>query len=443
MNSTSVIAQDISQSKAWIWFDKVHFGLLFLLPIAMLTSMAATELISWLFFTFTLVLFVRRSRFGGSTWGAELAMMKSGFEIPLIGFILVTVLGLFVMVEDKVLAIDVAGSYRWIFLLYAYTYYLSFHLQPGWRKYFHFFTICMLAMGAFAVLQFFTGIEPPRSRSIQFHRHGRWAAVGFFNLPLTFAGVFGLFAFMMLGFSLHRPQDVQSRYWWMPRLATLIGFIGVVVSLTRGAWLAMAGTILLGTSIVRLRLGAIAFVVLALIGGGAYVSSSSIQQRFDSIFSTTKRSNYLRLLLWSANFEMIKDYPVLGVGAEQNNKYLETYFAKLGAPEETFRGHAHNNFLQVWATQGPLALIFYLWFSGGFIWLSWRLFRRAQRETFYWSLGLGLVASQIYFHISGMTECNFIDGEVNHVLVLFWGLLLAACHQMELVPKGKGDKARA
>ncbi|MEO0336184.1 MAG: O-antigen ligase family protein [Pseudomonadota bacterium] len=397
--------------------------------------MAATELISWLFFTFTLVLLIRRSASRDSSWAAEFTKMKSGLEIPLFGFLFVTLIGLFVMVEDSAEILDVAGSYRWIFLLYAYTYYMSFHLRPEWRKYFHFFTLCMLAMGAFAVLQFFTGIEPPRSRSISFPRHGRWAAVGFFNLPLTFAGVFGLFSFMMLGFSLHRPQDIESRFWWTPRLGTLVGWIGLVVSLTRGAWLAMVGTIMIGMSAVKLKFGAIAFVILSLLGGGAYLSSSSIQKRFDSIFSTTKRSNYLRLLIWSANVEMIKDYPVLGVGAEQNNEYLGEYYAKLGAGEETFRGHAHNNLLQVWACQGPIALAFYIWFCFGFLRLAWRLFQRSQKETFYWSLGLGLIASQVYFHLSGMTECNFIDGEVNHVLVLFWGVLLAACHQLGIIDR--------
>ncbi|NQZ02298.1 MAG: O-antigen ligase family protein [Bdellovibrionales bacterium] len=390
--------------------------------------MAATEIVSWLFFVFTLTVLVKQGLKTG--FAAQFRTMRSGLEIPLWGFILVTVIGLFVMVDDKALALDVAGSYRWIFLLYAYTYFFQKTMNPEWRKYLHFFAILMLAMGVFAVLQYFTGIEPPRSRSISFPRYGRWSATGFFNLPLTFAGVFGLFSFMMLGFSFHRPQDSEANYWWAPRLGAFIGWLGVIASLTRGAWLAMVAAIFTCFSAVAVRLGLLAMTVLVAIGGVGYFSSSVIQQRFDSIFSTKKRSNHMRLVIWKANIEMIKDYPILGVGAEQNNKYLLEYYPKVGEYEMTFKGHAHNNFLQVWATQGPIALLFFLWFSGGFVWLSWKLYRRAQRETFYWSLGLGLLASQVYFHISGLTECNFIDGEVNHVLVLYWGLLLAACHQL-------------
>ena len=109
---------------------------------------------------------------------------------------------------------------------------------------------------------------------------------------------------------------------------------------------------------------------------------------------------------------------------------MNGFAQKLGFTD-VFVGHAHNNVLQLMAGTGIFGTLLFLSFSLYFLILALQIYRRFPVEnTFARGLGLGIFAAQIHFQIGGMTECNFIDGEVNHMLVFLWATLLTLKSKM-------------
>jgi len=74
--------------------------------------------------------------------------------------------------------------------------------------------------------------------------------------------------------------------------------------------------------------------------------------------------NLIRVYLWGSTFRMVKDHPILGVGAG-NFKVIYPLYRSAKVRETIPKGvkysKAHNDFLQIWAEMGTLGLICFLW----------------------------------------------------------------------------------
>jgi len=301
------------------------------------------EAISWTLFLLFLVHLGLDLKAGRFSW----SQLKTGAEIPLWGFFFVTAMTALIMVPDSGEVIDITGDNRWILLLYAYGYLLKKYMDTGWEKCVPYFAGFIALVGIYSVVQFFTGIEIGRSHSVikPFYEH-YFRSAGFFSLPLTFAANIGMAGFFLTGFGAVRLLDkyrgrkpvFQLKATLTEVFGSLMAFAGVIVSFTRGAWLAAAVAAVAGSSLItkKIAIG----VILALVAGvgSAYLAVPTFQDRIDSVFSQEDRSNNLRFLIWEANWEMIKDHPVSGIGLHQNGteKYLYDYYARLGVPDEGF-----------------------------------------------------------------------------------------------------------
>ena len=111
-----------------------------------------------------------------------------------------------------------------------------------------------------------------------------------------------------------------------------------------------------------------------------------------------------------AGVEIIKDYPLLGVGPA-NVKEVYPLYRKHDAPR--FRiPHLHNNIIQLWAERGVLALAAYILLNVLFLREFWRGWRGP--ESRFAEVGVGVAVG---LAAAGMFEFNFGDTEV------FWILL--------------------
>ena len=134
-----------------------------LLPVAYLTSIAATEIVSWLFFVTTLIHFFFTVK--EPNWKAALSRLKLGADLPIWAFIGVTILS----AGQSRQSCPYLGRGR-LFTLDLFALRLRFffrqYIKPSWQKYLSFIVPLFSAMGAFALLQYLYGFEPPRSRVI-------------------------------------------------------------------------------------------------------------------------------------------------------------------------------------------------------------------------------------------------------------------------------------
>ena len=133
-----------------------------------------------------------------------------------------------------------------------------------------------------------------------------------------------------------------------------------------------------------------------------------------------------RLAVYRNSFNMIKDHPFIGLGA---NTYMKNY-KKYREPVE-YRNivtkdymYAHNNFLHMAAEIGLIGL-------GFFIWLLYKLFMecrniyRKLEDDYMKIVSLSLSACLIAFLVNGLTESSLY---YSRVAIIFWyimGLALA------------------
>ncbi len=386
---------------------KVLFSLF---GLSLFTSMAGMEIFSWSLFLLALVE-LSRTR--------DLKSLLIGIDVVLWGFVVIVGLSLALNVESFDGFMEYFGSLRWVFLLYAYVYLmkrdgtvipergLQWTLTAG----------VILACG-YGLLQFLTGLNPLSSRIVD-PAGNFFRATGFFSMPLTYGYCMGIGGLLLLGLSHNETARNKSILY----AAVAASALGVLISLTRGAWVAafisFFGLVLMQFGLRKVWKYILGFLLMVVL----IVSfNESLRNRAVSIVDTQNHSNSLRFSIWKANFQMFKEQPLLGVGLGQNKRLLPEYYTKVGIAEE-FIGHAHSNYVQFLSGTGILGLLCYLFISFYFLRLAYVLW---ETQGPYSGLGLGTFWAQIYMHIGGLTECNFTDGEVTHIVVLCWALVVVA-----------------
>ena len=267
----------------------------------------------------------------------------------------------------------------------------------------------------------------------QLYTHGiMWRPSGFVHTP-TFLASHLLMAIPV--FCFFAQQEYMRRFQRpLLALAALSGVL-LVLTQTRGAWLAAAGTLLLlfvlAPKLRRLLL--IAGVIGTLLLGTVLAFSPMYASRFSSISDTKHTSNRERIYMWQAAIEIFQDYPILGVGMEEYGYYYNAIYIPDAAverptnPNDPKTGHTqpHNNFLQHLAEGGIFGAAAFLILHGYLLCRLWRQFRMERKKGLpsYALMGLLIFAG---IHLEGLTDTNVNQVSIGREYCLLMGLILAA-----------------
>jgi len=196
---------------------------------------------------------------------------------------------------------------------------------------------------------------------------------------------------------------------------TIIVSAALLLTLTRSAWLGwlVAVSVLLVLKWPRALVFAAPLLLFFVI-----FMPLPLFSRVVSSFDTRQSSNLDRIRMIQAGVEIIKDYPLLGVGPA-NVKEVYPLYRKHDAPR--FRiPHLHNNVIQLWAERGILALAAYVLLNVLFL----RECRHGWRgpESRFSEVG---VAVAVALAMAGMFEFNFGDTEVFWILLDISALVVA------------------
>jgi len=201
---------------------------------------------------------------------------------------------------------------------------------------------------------------------------------------------------------------------WIYDLRNILLIIGVVtthfallLTYTRSVWLGwiVAVAVLLALKWPKALAWAVPMAILVI-----SFAPLPFFSRVISSFDVRQSSNLDRIRMAEAGIEIIKDYPLFGVGPA-NVKEVYPLYRKHDAPR--FRiPHLHNNVIQLWAERGVLALVAYLF-------LQFLFLRQCARAwggpaTMFAEIG---VAVTVALAAAGLFEFNFGDTEV------FWIML--------------------
>ncbi len=259
---------------------------------------------------------------------------------------------------------------------------------------------------------------------------------------------------LLVALMLTLPRSHRLR--WFAAAGSVCAALGLLGTLSRGAYVAAAGGVLFLTALVNRRALAFGLVVLAL---NALWLPESVQKRFQDTFIEEEQENYrfregkggdasaliemineeleeeaattegeavtrldssvqTRLVTWAAALQIIRDYP-LGVGFGVFPWYLQFYSTVV------MWKATHNIYLKIATEAGLPALLIFLYLIYGFARDSWRTWRDNDDPEIR-AYGIGMLASLIALCLNAMTVDLFFQIEVNGQLWLLLGVLMQA-----------------
>ncbi|MFH1380235.1 MAG: O-antigen ligase family protein [bacterium] len=236
--------------------------------------------------------------------------------------------------------------------------------------------------------------------------------------PITYAeaAFFGLI--IMITFVIIEKHAVK-RIGWIA--ASLISVTAIILSSSRGAWLAMAAGIpvllmVKKKKIIRVRYISIAVACIAVL----MFLIPSVRGRILSLDMGSKESNRVRISLWKTGINILQDYPLLGIGPHTLKSIYDQY-QDPGIPDKRRWSELHNQYIQVAAERGIIGFGVYLWMlvCMGMMWYyAWK--------NQIWSLRGQMAAAGLAcfagFLIMCLTENAFFDSEINLILWFILGI---------------------
>jgi O-antigen ligase len=225
---------------------------------------------------------------------------------------------------------------------------------------------------------------------------------------MTFSGLLLPTSLLLLVLSIH-----QRKAWLIG--ATAMVTLALLLTFTRSVWIGWVVAVCVLLTLMRPLWTFYAAIALLYF---VIFSPIPLFSRFISTFDTKKESNLDRIRMAQAGIEIIKDFPLLGVGPA-NIKPVYPLYRKHDAPR--FRiPHLHNNIIQIWAERGILGLMAYLLLLGLFLRECARAWRGPNRM--YAEMGMTVAVG---LAVAGMFEFNFGDTEVFWILLDLYALVIA------------------
>jgi len=155
------------------------------------------------------------------------------------------------------------------------------------------------------------------------------------------------------------------------------------------------------------------------INGDTLYYTFAKESRLLSIFDMYNPSNFNRIAMWRAGWEMFKDHPFFGVGDIDLQEYYVKYKRDY---DKEIMGHLHNNFVHVLATLGLFGFIAVCFLLIKILIINLRIFKSFSGMNFYASYALGVVGSFCSVIAAGLTEVNIWDHEILTLVLFTTGL---------------------
>lgn len=234
---------------------------------------------------------------------------------------------------------------------------------------------------------------------------------GFMGNWMTFSGLLMILNVLLLSNLLFLKKHP---IWFYPAFAVLS--VTLVLTLTRNAWLGFFSAAFVLIAMRKIRW----VIALPLVAGIVFVGSvamfpSTIGSRMQNLFNPNETSARDRILMIKSGWEIIRDYPLTGVGSGM----IPQIYPRYRATDSVFRNnqHLHNNFVQLAAENGILAVIAFIWLISKVLLdlIHWKRNVMSPEEKFIIYGSIGILVSLI---VSGMFEYNFGDSEIKMLFLV-------------------------
>jgi putative inorganic carbon (HCO3(-)) transporter len=263
-------------------------------------------------------------------------------------------------------------------------------------------------------------------RSLQNHLsmvNGR--VVGTRAHPLTYAeGLLFPFGYT-LSYLASRRMD-----WWKWAFAQFLILLGLLVSQSRGPWIAAVVMVLLACTVHRkfffYKRLALIYIPITLC-----FYFPTLRTRASTITNTAYESNAERFEMWRAGEHMIKEHPFFGVGTGTMHQVSPQYQLDERRVQGPW-GHLHNSYVNLAAERGLVGLVSFLLFILALIFELWRgyglaIVEHSDDSALIILTGLlGLVG----WLVAGFTETVVHDSNVLMMFYFVMGVAVATSRKL-------------
>jgi O-antigen ligase len=238
------------------------------------------------------------------------------------------------------------------------------------------------------------------------------------------------FTYYMFLYAGHWLENLRRRRAWLFLALFALAFRGIMVTFSRGAYLAFGLGVLGMAFFKKRRLAVLAVAAIAFAALNPWVLPAGMRQRLGATFrsqptlltddSPAALQNELdtsaatRIVIWNAALQMITDHPVFGVGFGRFQEVVVQY-ADLGSAKD-----AHNAYLITAAEMGLPALVLLLLSIATLFWVGRRVCRRST-DPFMRATALGFLGG-----LSALLMANMFGSRLNSTEVTSYLWLLAA-----------------
>ncbi len=284
----------------------------------------------------------------------------------------------------------------WIFLILFFPPINCRKIKEGGINFFiKFLSISILISAVSAIYQFITYQNPIVER-----------IKGLSDHQMTFSGTLSMGVVFLFIYLLERKERNV-----LYTISVVIGFVGILISLTRSYWIATFISVVVYFLIKRKFKWMISMSFLLLIL--FFFSPHYVKERVYHLFDKNEIGNRARIEMWDAGFKIIKEHPIFGLGPFEIEREGYKYLEKKDFPVGYFM-HMHNDYIQIAAERGLPALLFFLLFLGAIFQNFFKFYRDG--EQLLSAISISSIFSTVVLILGGFFEYNFWDSEI---LILF------------------------
>ncbi len=226
---------------------------------------------------------------------------------------------------------------------------------------------------------------------------------------MTFAGV--MYVATVVSAALALWEQGRRRWLWL--LASAMQFVAVMLTMTRGAWLALAAGLFMVVILVPRRAVLLtAALMLALLIAFSFVYGNDEGRTLsitELLSNPADRNVGTRLVLWDIAIEMFREHPWLGVGM---GDFTDEAEGLLREREVRTTVDTHNVFLHTLATRGVVGFIPLMAYWVVILVVLWRDRSRAAPDSLQRYLSTGAIAATVAMMVGALTENNVDDEEI-------------------------------
>ena len=191
--------------------------------------------------------------------------------------------------------------------------------------------------------------------------------------------------------------------------------ICLILTRSRAGWLALVGAMIFLVIIEKRKRLAIGLTLVLIVVTSILIPS--VRTRLVTIFDLNSLVNEERIYGAKSALQMIKDYPLTGVGV--NNFYHVYPQYQLPEAREHLI-HAHNIFLQIGAEMGLFGLAVFLWLLIKVFKVGWKTLKKIKEGDYLRALVIGLLGSLVAFLVNQQFDYIWVRASL---FVFFWVLL--------------------